>query len=103
MLGIVTITLDPVELLVWALIGLVVGFLATRVMLGHGLGVGADIVVGLVGAVAGGFLAQLFGVTLDIPGHPYISEGVIAFLGAVVLLAVMRMLGVGGRRGVLRR
>jgi uncharacterized membrane protein YeaQ/YmgE (transglycosylase-associated protein family) len=103
MLGIVTITLDPVELLVWALIGLVVGFLATRVMLGHGLGMGADIVVGLVGAVAGGFLAQLFGVTLDIPGHPYISEGVIAFLGAVVLLAVMRMLGVGGRRGVLRR
>ncbi|HAW12067.1 MAG: GlsB/YeaQ/YmgE family stress response membrane protein [Candidatus Dormibacteria bacterium] len=103
MLGIVTITLDPVELLVWALIGLVVGFLATRVMLGHGLGVGADIVVGLVGAVAGGFLAQLFGVTLDIPGHPYISEGVIAFLGAVVLLAVMRMLGVGGHRGVLRR
>ena len=80
-----------------------VGFLSTRVMLGHGLGVGADIVVGLVGALAGGFLAQLLGVTLDIPGHPYISEGVIAFLGAVVLLGVMRMLGVGRRRGVVRR
>ena len=87
----------------WALIGLVVGFLATRVMLGHGLGVGADILLGLVGALAGGFLAQLFGVTLDIPGHPYISEGVIAFLGAVILLGVMRMLGVGRRRGVVRR
>jgi len=103
MLGIITIALDPVELLVWALIGLVVGFLATRVMLGHGLGVGADVVVGLVGALAGGFLAQMFGVTFDIPGHPYISEGVIAFLGAVILLAVMRILGFGRRRGVLRR
>jgi uncharacterized membrane protein YeaQ/YmgE (transglycosylase-associated protein family) len=103
MLGLVTITLDPVDLLVWALIGLVVGFLATRVMLGHGLGVAADLVVGLVGALAGGFLAQLFGVTFDIPGHPYISEGVIAFLGAVILLAVMRILGFGRRRGVLRR
>jgi uncharacterized membrane protein YeaQ/YmgE (transglycosylase-associated protein family) len=101
MLGIVTISLDPIDLLVWALIGLVVGFLATRVMLGHGLGAGA--VIGLVGALAGGFLAQLFGVTFDIPGHPYISEGVIAFLGTVVLLACMRMLGVGKRRGVLRR
>jgi uncharacterized membrane protein YeaQ/YmgE (transglycosylase-associated protein family) len=103
MLGIITIALDPVELLVWALIGLVVGFLATRVMLGHGLGVGADVVVGLVGALAGGFLAQMFGVTFDIPGHPYISEGVIAFLGAVVLLAALRMVGVGKRGGVLRR
>ncbi|MGD1034838.1 MAG: GlsB/YeaQ/YmgE family stress response membrane protein [Candidatus Dormibacteria bacterium] len=103
MLGIVTITLDPAELLVWALIGLVVGFFATRVMLGHGLGVFADVVVGVLGALAGGFLAALFGVTLDIPGHPYISEGVIAFLGAVVLLGVMRVLGVGRRRGALRR
>ena len=72
-------------------------------MLGHGLGVGADVVVGRWARWRAASSPQLSGVTLDIPGHPYISEGVIAFLGAVVLLAVMRMLGVGRRRGALRR
>ena len=56
-----------------------------------------------MGALAGDLLAQLFGVTFNSPGHPFISEGVVAFFGAVILLAVMRMLGVGKRRGVLGR
>jgi uncharacterized membrane protein YeaQ/YmgE (transglycosylase-associated protein family) len=98
MVGSVTITVDPFQILVWALVGLVVGFLATRVMLGHGLGVAADIVVGLIGALAGGFLAQIFGVTLSVPGAPVLAEAIIAFLGAVILLAVLRLFGLGGRR-----
>ena len=98
MVGEVTITMDPYQILVWALVGLVVGFLATRVMLGHGLGVGADIVVGLIGALAGGFLAQIFGVTLSVPGAPLAAEAIIAFLGAIVLLTMLRLFGLGARR-----
>ena len=98
MVGVVTITMDPYQILVWALVGLVVGFLATRVMLSHGLGVGADIVVGLIGALAGGFLAQIFGVTLSVPRAPLAAEAIIAFLGAIVLLAMLRLFGLGGRR-----
>ncbi len=103
-LGTVTITLDPYEILVWALIGLVVGFLASRVMLGHGLGIVGDVAVGLIGAVVGGLLADAFGVSFSVPGHPVIAQGIIAFLGAVVLLGLLRLLAVGRRRPrMLRR
>ena len=103
MLGVV-ISLDPSQLLVWVAIGLVAGLVASRVMLGHGLGLVGDILIGLVGALAGGFLAQLFGVTLNVPGYPLISDAIIAFLGAVILLGIFRLFGAGGRRrSVIRR
>ena len=40
MVALVSVTLDPESILVWALIGLIAGFLASRVMIGHGLGLG---------------------------------------------------------------
>ena len=53
MVALVSVTLDPGSILVWALIGLVAGFLASRVMTGHGMGLLGDIVVGVVGAIVG--------------------------------------------------
>ena len=41
-----TINLDLDTILIWCLVGLVAGFLASRVALGHGLGLFGDIVVG---------------------------------------------------------
>jgi uncharacterized membrane protein YeaQ/YmgE (transglycosylase-associated protein family) len=93
-----TITLDLSAILVWALIGLVAGFLASKVMLGHGMGLMADIAVGIVGALAAGFLAGYFGITLSVPGHPIISEIIIAFIGAILLLLILRLFGLGRRR-----
>ena len=46
MLALVSVTLDPGSILVWALIGLIAGFLASKVMTGHGKGIVADIVIG---------------------------------------------------------
>jgi uncharacterized membrane protein YeaQ/YmgE (transglycosylase-associated protein family) len=89
----VTITVDPQDLLVWAVIGLIAGFLASRVMLGHGLGIVADLLAGLAGAFAGGFLASYFGVSFNVPGYPLVSEVVIAFLGALVVLGLLRLVG----------
>jgi uncharacterized membrane protein YeaQ/YmgE (transglycosylase-associated protein family) len=97
-LGLVTVTIDAYTILVWAFIGLVAGYLASKVTLGHGMGLLADIAVGIVGAFAGGFLARLLGVTFDVPGHPVLSEIVVAFLGAALLLLVARALGLGRRR-----
>ena len=94
----VTITLDPLTLLTWAFVGLVAGFLASRVMLGHGMGILADIVVGVVGAIGAGLLAGAAGITVRVPGHPIISEIVIGFVGAVILLAMLRVFGMGRRR-----
>ena len=88
-------------LLVWAVVGLVAGFLASRIMLGHGLGLIGDVLVGIVGAVVGGFLADYFGVHLTVVGHPIVSEVVVAFIGALVLLLALRLVGFGkgSRRG----
>jgi uncharacterized membrane protein YeaQ/YmgE (transglycosylase-associated protein family) len=103
MVALVSVTLDPGSILVWALIGLVAGFLASRVMLGHGMGLLGDIVVGIVGAIAGGFLARYLGVTTAATSHSIVAEVIIAFLGAVILLAILRLAGVGKRRRRLFR
>jgi uncharacterized membrane protein YeaQ/YmgE (transglycosylase-associated protein family) len=100
--GTVAIAIDPGSILAWALIGLVAGFLASKVMLGHGLGLFADIAVGIVGAFAGGLLAGFTGVTFTVPGHPIISEMIVAFIGAMVLLLLLRLLGSSRRRSYFR-
>jgi uncharacterized membrane protein YeaQ/YmgE (transglycosylase-associated protein family) len=98
MLALVSVTLDPGSILVWALIGLIAGFLASKVMTGRGKGIVADIVIGVIGAFAGGFLARYLGVTTAITSHSIIVEIVIAFAGAVILLAILRLAGFGKRR-----
>ena len=98
MLALVSVTFDPGSILVWALIGLVAGFLASKVMTGRGKGIVTDIVIGIIGALAGGLLARYLGVTTAITSRSIIVEIVIAFAGAVILLAVLRMTGVGKRR-----
>lgn len=85
-------------ILIWILVGLVAGFLASHLALGHGLGVIGDTVVGILGAVIGGFLAAIFHVSIVLVGHPIISAMIIAFIGAALLLLVVRMFGGGARR-----
>ena len=93
-----TINLDLDTILIWLLIGLVAGFLASRVALGHGLGLFGDVIVGIIGAFIGGFLAAVFRVNVQIVGHPIISEMIVAFAGAVLLLLVVRLFGGAGTR-----
>ncbi len=96
------ITLDFDTIVIWILVGLVAGFFASHVALGHGLGLVGDIVVGILGALVGGFLANVFRVSITLNGHPIISEMIIAFIGAALLLLVVRLFSGGGwrRRGV---
>ena len=77
------------------------GFAASHLALGHGLGIVGDVVIGIVGAFIGGFLAGAFHWGITIVGHPIISEMVIAFIGAALLLIIVRILGMG--RGARRR
>ena len=93
------ITLDLDTLLIWVLVGLVAGFFASHLALGHGLGLFGDIVVGILGALIGGFLAAVFHFSIVVVGHPIISAMIIAFIGAAILLLVVRMFaGSGARR-----
>lgn len=87
------INLDWTTILVWCLVGLVAGFLASRVALGHGLGLFGDVIVGILGAFLGGFLAALLHIKVEVS---IISKMIVAFAGAVVLLLVVRVFS-GGR------
>ncbi len=96
-------TLDLDTILIWCLVGLVAGFLASHIALGHGLGLLGDIVIGIIGAFIGGFLLMgVFHISIGVAGHPLITEMLMAFIGAAVLLLVVRLLG-GGRSGYRRR
>lgn len=96
-----TVNLDFDTILIWLLVGLVAGFLASHVAMGRGLGLVGDIVVGIIGALLAGFLSGIFHWSIVIVGHPIISAMIMAFLGAVILLLIVRLLGAG--RGVRRR
>jgi uncharacterized membrane protein YeaQ/YmgE (transglycosylase-associated protein family) len=83
------------NLLVLLLVGLVAGFLAGKVMTGRGLGLIWDIVVGVLGAFVGGWLAGALGIAVG----GLLAEVVIAFIGALILLFIFRAL-IG--RGLIR-
>jgi uncharacterized membrane protein YeaQ/YmgE (transglycosylase-associated protein family) len=96
------VNLDFDTILIWLLVGLVAGFFASHIALGHGLGIVGDAVVGIIGAFLGGFLANAFHWSIVIVGHPIISAMIMAFLGAVILLFIVRIVGMG-RVGQRRR
>ena len=93
-----SVHIDLYTILVWIIVGLIAGLIASRLMLGHGLGFTADVIVGIVGAFLGGFLASYFGIQVVVPGHPIITQILIALFGALILLLVLRVLGLGRRR-----
>ncbi|MFP2923972.1 GlsB/YeaQ/YmgE family stress response membrane protein [Pyxidicoccus sp. 3LG] len=76
-------------ILVWAVIGLIAGWLASAVV-GGGYGIIGDIVVGVVGAFIGGFIFRALG-----EGAPFgglAGTIFVAFIGAVVLLLILRLI-----------
>jgi uncharacterized membrane protein YeaQ/YmgE (transglycosylase-associated protein family) len=96
------IVLNLDSILLWALVGLVAGFLASHLALGHGLGLIWDIVVGILGALFGGIvLAGMLHFEIAIAGHPIISAMIMAFIGAAILLIILRLFA--GRGGYRRR
>ena len=79
--------LDPGGLLSWLVVGLIAGALAGRVVRGRGFGCLVDIIVGVAGAFIGGILLGYF-----VQGVAGFWESlVVAFIGAVILLAVLRL------------
>jgi uncharacterized membrane protein YeaQ/YmgE (transglycosylase-associated protein family) len=81
--------------LIWIVIGLVAGWLASAVV-GGGYGLVGDIVVGIVGAFLGGFVFR--SLHLRTPFHGLASTIFVAFIGAVLLLLVLRLLRRGSPR-----
>jgi uncharacterized membrane protein YeaQ/YmgE (transglycosylase-associated protein family) len=82
-------------LLLWVVIGLIAGWLASAVV-GGGMGLIGDIVVGVVGAFLGGFIFRAL--HIGAPFHGIASTIFVAFVGAVVLLFIIRLLRRGSTR-----
>ncbi|MGI9147614.1 MAG: GlsB/YeaQ/YmgE family stress response membrane protein [Chloroflexota bacterium] len=74
------------SIIVWIVLGLIAGWLAGQVMKG-GYGLVGDIVLGIIGAIVGGFLT---GVLLgrDMVNGFNIESIVVAFIGAIVVIAI---------------
>jgi uncharacterized membrane protein YeaQ/YmgE (transglycosylase-associated protein family) len=83
-------------LLAWIVVGLIAGWLASQVMRGGSYGLIGDIIVGAVGAVIGGFLAANLLNMPDAVNGINVTSILVAFVGAVILIAILRM--VSGRR-----
>ena len=88
---------STMSILAWIVFGGLAGLVASFLM-GGGGGMIFDIVVGIVGAVLGGFLMNQFGQS-GVTGWNWPGFGV-AVVGAVVLLVILRLVrGGGGLRG----
>ncbi len=85
--------MEPMSLLAWIVVGLVAGWLASQVVTSR-FGVVGDTIIGMLGALVGGFLFEQFGST-GTTGFSIWSI-VVSFVGAVVLLVLIRAIS-GGR------
>lgn len=74
------------SIIAWIVLGLIAGFIGSQIVKGQGEGVIGDIIVGVVGALVGGFLFNLIGAT-GITGFNLWSL-LVAVIGSVVLLFV---------------
>ena len=84
------------SIIAWIVLGLIAGFIGSQIVKGHGEGVVGDIIVGIVGALVGGFLFNLIGAA-GVTGFNLWSL-LVAVIGSVVLLFVYHMI----RRAMVR-
>jgi uncharacterized membrane protein YeaQ/YmgE (transglycosylase-associated protein family) len=87
-----------VNILAWLIVGGIAGWLASLVVRGGGMGVVGDVIVGIVGALIGGFvLSLLLPGTFGFTGFN-LGSLIVAFIGAVILLFIVKLFT--GRRVV---
>jgi uncharacterized membrane protein YeaQ/YmgE (transglycosylase-associated protein family) len=83
------------SIVAWIVLGLVAGFIASKIVNSSGSGIVIDLVLGIVGAVVGGFVFHFFGAT-GIDGFSLWSL-LVAVIGAIIVLGVKHALVGRGR------
>ena len=81
-------------IIAWIVLGAIAGFI-TNLIMGGGEGVILTVILGIVGAVVGGYLAGTVLKVADVTGIN-VESIVVAVVGAIIVVAVYRM--IGGRR-----
>jgi uncharacterized membrane protein YeaQ/YmgE (transglycosylase-associated protein family) len=74
------------SLLAWIVLGLIAGFIASKIVNKRGEGVLMDIILGIVGAVLGGWIFRLLGAS-GVTGLNIYSV-IVAIIGAVIALSI---------------
>jgi uncharacterized membrane protein YeaQ/YmgE (transglycosylase-associated protein family) len=70
----------------WILLGLIAGFIASKIVNKSGEGFFLDIVLGIVGAIVGGFIFSVFGAS-GVTGFNLYSM-IVAIIGAIIVLVI---------------
>jgi len=73
----------------WIVVGLISGWLAGQLMKGSGYGASFDSILGIVGAALGGWIFANLGIW---PSRGTIGSIIVAFIGAVILVWISRLL-----------
>ena len=82
--------MDIQTLIIWLIVGAIAGWAAGQVVRGGGFGLIGDIIVGIIGAVIAGWLLPI--VHFPVIGGEIIGAIIDAFIGAVILLLVIRLI-----------
>ncbi len=83
------------SIIAWVVLGLIAGFIASRIVNMAGEGIILDIVLGIVGAIVGGFIFSAFGAS-GVTGFNAYSL-IVAVIGAIVVLWIYHAI-TGARR-----
>jgi len=81
--------LNAQQLIIWAVIGIVAGWLAS-VVVGGGGGLIRYLITGLIGAFVGGFVFSMAGWKLNL-GNEWVDQIVIAAIGAIIVVILARL------------
>ena len=84
------------QILGWIVFGAFVGWLASLIMGRRGSGCLVNIALGLVGALAGGFIFRALSGGFEYENHGFIVSTLVAVIGAIIVLAVWN--AITGRR-----
>ena len=93
--------MSVIDLIAWIVLGGIAGWLAGLIVGGHGLGTIATIVLGVVGALVGGFIASALGLPTGgaEAGEINLVSIIVAVIGAVIVVAIAGL--VMGRRSAV--
>ena len=85
------------SIIAWLILGLIAGFIGSKIVNKSGEGVLLDIILGIVGAVVGGYVFSLFGAS-GVNGLNIYSL-LVAVVGSILVLVIYH--AIAGRRGVV--
>jgi uncharacterized membrane protein YeaQ/YmgE (transglycosylase-associated protein family) len=78
------------DIIVFVLIALIAGFVASLLVMGRGRGLIFNIIIGVLGALFGGWLASQLHISINL-GNSLLNQLVVAFVGSVILLLIWRL------------